>query len=75
MQGRGMAKKSMQKSRNKKMNCTYHNSVMTSALEILHYVVCISHGIAMMSVSHFPVSQLFGTFFGHSVIISDGMSV
>ena len=42
------------------MTYTHHNDAMTSALEIQYYIVCTSHGIVVMSVSHFLVSQLFG---------------
>ena len=42
---------------------------MTSALEILCYIVCTSHGVVMMSVSHFHVSQRFGDSLSHSYYI------
>ena len=54
-----MAQGSTKKSRNKKMAYTHHNNAMTSAHNTIQRVWCISnisHGIVMMSVSHFLVS-------------------
>ena len=62
----GMAQGSTKKSRNKKMAYTHHNDAMTSAHNTIQHLWCISHGIVMMSVSHFLVSRLFGASLSHS---------
>ena len=62
----GMAQGSTKKSRNKKMAYTHHNDAMTSAHNTIQNLWCISHGIVMMSVSHFLVSRLFGASLSHS---------
>ena len=54
----GMAQGSTKKSRNKKMAYTHHNDAMTSAHNTIQHLWCISHGIVMISVSHFLVSRL-----------------
>ena len=60
-----MAQGSTKNSRNKKMAYTHHNDAMTIAHNIQHQW-CISHGIVIMSVSHFLVSRLFGASLSHS---------
>ena len=54
------------------MAYTHRNDAMTNALEMLNCIVCTSHGIVMMSVSHFLVSRLshFGNVFTSSVYAS-----
>ena len=48
------------------MAYTHHNDAMTSAHNTIQHLWCISHGIVMMSVSHFLVSRLFGASLSHS---------
>ena len=48
------------------MAYTHHNNAMTSAHNTIQHLWCTSHGIVMMSVSHFLVSRLFGASLSHS---------
>ena len=65
-----MAQGSTKKSSNKKMAYTHHNDAMTSAHNTIQHLWCISHGIVMMSVSHFLVSRHFGNVFTSSLCMS-----
>ena len=62
----GMAQGSTKKSINKKMAYTHHYNAMTSVHNTIQHLWCISHGIVMMSGSHFLVSRLFGASLSHS---------
>ena len=51
----GMAQGRTKKVENRKMAYTHRNDAMTSAHNTIQNLYSTSHGIVMMSVSHFPV--------------------